>query len=80
VGVAGPRGVKGATGQRGTTGTRGATGAAPHVRRETLLNDVNGHLDEIFAELTVQMKRMAQIQRQVDELRAKLKRLAEAPA
>lgn len=45
--------------------------------RGTLLVEVNGHIEDIYKELDVQLTRMAQIQRQVDELREKVKRLSE---
>jgi hypothetical protein len=44
--------------------------------RRKLMASVSEHIDDIYDELTVQMKRMAQIQQQVDELRAELQRLA----
>jgi hypothetical protein len=36
-----------------------------------LLRNVNIQIEDIFRELDVQMKRLAQIQQQVDDLRAK---------
>ena len=45
-------------------------------RVEDLLDDVNGHMDEIHRELAVQVKRARQIQEQLDELRLKFARLA----
>ena len=79
-GPAGPRGAAGPAGprgQEGQTGERGATGKTAPIDRAALLNEVNGHVDGIYKELDVQMKRMAQIQQQVDELRAKVKQLSE---
>ena len=46
---------------------------------EDLLDEVNGHIDEIHRELAVQVKRTHQIQEQLGELRLKLARLARAP-
>jgi hypothetical protein len=45
---------------------------APHF-----LAEVNGHIEDIYKELDVQMKRMSQIQQQVDELREKIRKLSE---
>jgi len=41
------------------------------------LGEVNGHIEAICRELDVQLKRMSQIQRQVDELREKIRKLSE---
>jgi len=45
--------------------------------RASLAAEVNGHIETIYKELDVQMKRMSQIQQQVDELRMKIKLLSE---
>jgi hypothetical protein len=42
-----------------------------------LLTEVNSHIEDTYRELNVQMKRMGQIHQQVDELRAKVKKLSE---
>ena len=79
-GPAGPRGAPGPAGprgQEGQTGERGPTSKTAATDRGALLNEVNGHIEGIYKELNVQMKRMAQIQQQVDELRAKVKQLSE---
>jgi hypothetical protein len=84
-GPPGPAGPTGARGERGQVGARGATGAtgktgaigktAPLDRR-TLLRNVNMQIEDIYKQLDLQLKRMAQIQRQVDDLRASVKQLA----
>lgn len=73
-GPPGPRGPRGKPGQRGEQGVRGQGASA---NRGTLLTEVNGHIEDIYRELNVQLQRMSQIQRQVDELREKVKRLSE---
>jgi len=65
-------GARGATGKRGTTG---ATGKEP-PRRQKLLDVVEVQINRIDHELQIQMTRMAQIQAEVDHLRANLKKLA----
>ena len=75
-GRVGPRGKPGPTGPRGTRGETGAPAEAAPSDRAALLTEVNGHIEDIYKELDVQMKRMSQIQRQVDELREKLKKLS----
>jgi hypothetical protein len=77
IGKTGARGAKGAAGTRGATGrtgTTGATGKEPPQRKK-LLGLVQTQIDRIDHELGVQMTRMAQIQREVDELRANFKKL-----
>jgi collagen triple helix repeat protein len=84
-GVTGQRGATGATGQRGATGARGAQGPNGAVgspegtlggrSRIKLIADVDQHITRIYHELDVQMKRTAQIQVELDDLRAKVRRL-----
>jgi hypothetical protein len=54
----------------------GRTNEPPDRRK--LLELVQSHIDRIDHELDVQFKRIAEIQREVDLLRANLKRLATA--
>jgi hypothetical protein len=55
----------------------GAPGAAgttkPAVREE--LSAVHGQIKDIYHELDIQLRRMAQLQVQLDEVRAKVERL-----
>ncbi|HEV8348280.1 MAG TPA: hypothetical protein VGQ16_17010 [Vicinamibacterales bacterium] len=76
-GPRGPRGHAGARGEPGRTGKQGQVGTAAPTGRAMLLHEVNRHIEDIYRELNVQIKRMSQIQQQVDELREKLKRLSE---
>jgi hypothetical protein len=83
-GPRGPTGPQGRRGDPGPRGERGVRGADGHVGedgsstdRAALLTEVNGHFEDIYRELDVQMRRMAQIQQQVDDLRAKVKKLSE---
>lgn len=55
----------------------GREGKGGPTDRTTLLRDVNGHIDSIYKELDVQLKRIAQIQQEVDELREKVKKLSD---
>ena len=83
-GIPGPPGPPGKTGATGKTGARGATGKTgvrgligkPDKRtrkqRKTAIAQVNGHIEKIYKELDIQLKRMAQIQYEVDQLRAKI--------
>lgn len=75
IGKPGTRGARGATGARGEKGATGPTATA-RVPRQTLLDEINGHVEGIYRELEVQLTRMAQLQQQVDELREKVKGLA----
>ena len=78
-GATGARGVRGLTGKTGATGKqglRGATGKTGEIpstsERGALLTEVNGHIDRIYNELEVQLKRIAQIQVELDELKKKV--------
>jgi hypothetical protein len=83
-GPSGHRGATGATGKSGIKGEKGAPGAAgrpgtakPLPRREQLevLTIVQKQIDDIHRELDVQLRRMAQLQVQVDDVRTKVNRL-----
>jgi hypothetical protein len=73
--VRGKRGSKGITGKQGA---KGPAGKEPIWRRE-LLATVDNQIRRIDGELNIQMKRMAQIQQELDELRNNVKRLAQRP-
>jgi hypothetical protein len=81
-GSVGPRGEAGAPGKTGATGPTGARGAPGALGAAGLgradpkeLASIHAHIDAIYHELKVQMKRMAQMQVQVDEVRTKLQRM-----
>ena len=76
-GERGPKGERGLQGDPGRSGPRCKTGTAAQTDRAALLAEVDGHIEDIYRELDVQMKRMSQIQQQVDELREKVKRPSE---
>jgi collagen triple helix repeat protein len=76
-GKAGPVGAAGHTGHTGARGAKGATGSkapASGKGRKRFIAAVDRHIENIYGELTVQMKRMARIQLQVDELREKIRK------
>jgi hypothetical protein len=81
-GPAGPKGETGATGERGATGPRGEAGNRGSGSGSTspstlqLLNEIERTIEDIYKELDTQMKRMSQIQQQLDELRAKIRQLS----
>jgi hypothetical protein len=70
-GAAGAAGRTGARGQKGAKGTRPAAGGKG---RKRFIAAVDRHIENIYGELTTQMKRMAKIQSQVDELRDKIRK------
>jgi len=70
----GAKGLTGRTGAKGKAGKKGDTGEEP-PKRVKLLDRVQVHIDRIDHELQVQLKRMAQIQREVDELRESFRKL-----
>jgi len=79
--LAGPRGPAGHQGDRGEPGPRGEKGergarddsASPSTLEQ--LNEIEHSIEDIYKELDIQMKRMSQIQQQVDELRTKVRQL-----
>jgi len=75
VGQRGRIGMRGLRGGKGTAGAKGATGKEPPQRKK-LIKVVQVQIDRIDRELQIQMTRMAQIQADVDQLRANLKKLA----
>jgi hypothetical protein len=74
-GKTGIRGARGVTGARGTTGKTGPAGAMTRDDRMDILAVVEGQIEDIYRELDVQMKRMAQLQLQVDEVRLRIRQL-----
>jgi hypothetical protein len=78
----GPTGKRGPTGARGLTGPigrRGKIGKAGHkgpkgltgpLHKDNVLDVVMTHFDDVYQQLNIQMKRMAQLQAQVDQLAA----------
>jgi hypothetical protein len=78
-GATGKQGRQGQRGVQGIAGERGAMGAAAPSDRKLIVAEVTEHIDKIYKELDIQMRRMAQIQAQLDEVRAKIKHLDELP-
>lgn len=75
-GKTGQRGKPGATGARGPAGETGSAGAESSSKdRLEILTVVESQIEDIYHELDVQMKRMAQLQAQVDELRGQIRKL-----
>jgi hypothetical protein len=58
----------------GPRGNVGAGGPAGTVNRETL-SSIHEQIQDIYKELDIQLRRMAQLQMQLDEVRAKVERL-----
>ena len=82
VGPSGPRGAAGQTGPRGPVGERGHRGpagtAALSAGRAPALAFIafEEQIDGLKHELDVQVRRMAQVQEQLDQLRAIVRRIA----
>jgi hypothetical protein len=82
-GPTGPTGKTGATGKQGASGTRGSAGKAGHKDNMTgddrmeILGVVQQQIEDIYRELDVQMKRIAQLQVHVDDVRAKIRQFME---
>jgi len=73
-GAGGVTGKSGAKGASGKTGVRGPKGREPAWRRQ-LLHDVQQQIDRVDHELDIQLKRMAQLQLELDQLRTKINQL-----
>ena len=81
-GVTGRTGVSGARGAMGPSGKPGKTGPAgiPTVAdRGELLSLVQGQIQEVSRELSVQVKRMERLQSELDELRENVGQLMDTP-
>jgi hypothetical protein len=77
-------GSKGHTGSKGQTGSKGATGltgkrgaaGAPGTSQiltipSIVLSNLHRQIESIYGELEIQMKRIAQVQAELDDLRAR---------
>jgi len=76
-GTVGAKGKTGAKGAKGATGARGTVGGerpATTIHREVLLV-IHDQIHDIYQELDIQLRRMAQLQAQLDEVRATVARL-----
>ncbi len=71
-GIAGPQGARGATGKTGPAGKR-----SPSDRRD-VLNLVHGQITEVSRELQAQMKRLASLKGELDELRTNVANLIDS--
>jgi hypothetical protein len=77
-GSQGARGLTGPIGRRGKIGKpgqRGPTGLTGPLHRDNVLDMVMKHFDDVYQQLNIQMKRIAQIQHQVDVLIATVAKL-----
>ncbi len=77
-GPRGPAGETGAKGPRGAAGKAGATGAATGADRMEGLTLVEGQIEQIYPELDLQMKRLAQCQAQIEALRVNVQKLTDS--
>ena len=72
-GLKGPIGLKGHT---GLTGKRGPVGAASIASPQLALTELHKQIDSIYRELNIQLRRMAQIQAELNDVRAKVQQIA----
>jgi hypothetical protein len=66
-GLTGPLGRRGKVGKAGSKGPKGLTGP---LHKDNVLDMVMTHFDDVYQQLNIQMKRLAQLQAQVDKLTA----------
>ena len=60
---------------QGPVGAGGPAGTIKRADRREMLADIRVQIEDIYRELDVQMKRMAQLQMEVDNVRNKLQQL-----
>jgi hypothetical protein len=73
-GKAGPTGFPGRRGTTGAAGKRGPKGVAGPVQRDRALELIEEQFADVFRQLDIQMRRIAQIQVQLDQHAGKLAR------
>jgi hypothetical protein len=66
-------------GETGSPGKRGAVGAESVASPQVELKELFKQIEKIYQELDIQMKRIAQIQADLDSVRDKSQRMASAP-
>jgi Collagen triple helix repeat (20 copies) len=77
-GSPGARGRTGSIGRRGKVGKpgqRGAKGLTGPLHQDDVFEKVMTHFDDVYQQMTIQTKRMAQLQHQVDVLIAEVAKL-----
>src|SRR5688500_7151556 len=77
-GPKGPRGLTGPIGRRGKigkAGNRGPVGVTPAEHQNDILDKMEMHFDDVYQQLTVQMKRIAQLQAHIDVLTVAVRKL-----
>ena len=74
-GARGPTGPIGRRGKIGKPGREGPVGVQGANQRSDVLEKMEIHFDDVYRQLEVQMKRMAQIQAELDLLSAAVKKL-----
>lgn len=77
-GRAGAQGLKGATGTKGATGSPGARGREGRSAVRTpqlVLSGLYNQIEGIYQELGIQMKRMGQLQAELNDVRTKVQLL-----
>ena len=82
-GKRGPSGTKGAPGLKGATGSKGATGpigrrgaTSMQPPRQPQFTGLYNQIERIYQELDIQMKRMAQLQAELNEVRTTVQKIA----
>jgi hypothetical protein len=74
-GVRGPTGPIGRRGKIGKPGRKGPVGIEGPNQRNDILEKMETHFDDVYRQLEVQLKRMAQIQAELDILSAAVRKL-----
>jgi hypothetical protein len=76
-GVSGSDGAKGLTGPKGRTGLTGKRGAEGDAALpQPAVTGLHKQINSIYQELDIQLRRMAQIQAELNDVRGKLQKMA----
>ena len=77
-GARGPTGPIGRRGKLGKAGRKGPKGLTGPLHKNNVLDMVMTHFDDVYMQLNIQMKRIAQIQHKVDVLVSQVVKLSKS--
>jgi len=77
-GARGPTGPIGRRGKLGKAGRKGPKGLTGPLHKNNVLDMVMTHFDDVYMQLNIQTKRIAQIQHQVDVLVSQVVKLSKS--
>jgi hypothetical protein len=75
-GAVGMKGATGVTGKTGLTGKRGAAGGQSIAAPQIALSGLQKQIERLFQELDTQIKRMGEVQAELNDVRDKVRRIS----